>query len=34
MVSRKGSSTVAAVAAAQKAERADVNGRMAEFRAP
>jgi hypothetical protein len=34
MVSMNGSSTVAAVAAAQKAERADVNGRMAEFRAP
>ena len=34
MVSRKGSSTVAAVAAAQKAERAEVKGRMAEFLAP
>ena len=34
MVSMNGSSTVAAVAAAQKADRADVNGSMAEFRAP
>ncbi len=33
-VSMKGSSTIAAVAAAQKAERAEVNGRMAELRVP
>ena len=34
MVSRKGSSTVVAVAAAQSADRAEVKGRMAEFHAP
>jgi hypothetical protein len=31
VVSRKGSLTVVAVAVAQKAKRADVNGRMAKF---
>jgi len=34
MVWRKGSSTMAAVAAAQKAERADVKGSMAALREP
>jgi hypothetical protein len=33
-VSTNGSSTVAAVAAAQNADKADVNGKMAEFLAP
>jgi hypothetical protein len=34
IASMKGSSTMAAVAAAQKADSADVNGRIAEFRDP
>jgi hypothetical protein len=34
IASINGSSTMAAVAAAQKAERADVKGRIAEFREP